>query len=88
LTKWLISTISLLIIILIYMSLYTSNIIIESKAFGQLPVPNVKSSTSRIVTSSVATKDNDTMTIRTTNAIQDNAIKQEEPVIRKAMQYL
>jgi hypothetical protein len=67
------------------MSLSTSNITVESKAFGQLPVPNVKSSTSRIVTSSVATNDNDTTTIRTTNAIQGNAIKQEEPVIRKAI---
>jgi hypothetical protein len=66
------------------MSLSTSNITIESKAFGQLAVPNVKSSASRIV-SSVATNDNDTMTIRSTNAIQGNAIKQEEPVIRKAI---
>jgi hypothetical protein len=66
------------------MSLSTSNITIESKAFGQ-PVPNLKSSISRIVTSSVATNDNDTMIIHTTNAIQGNAIKQEEPVIRKAI---
>jgi len=65
------------------MSLSVSNI--ESKAFGQLPVPNVKSSDSRIVTSSVQTKDNDIMTIRTTDAIQGIAIKQEEPVIRRAI---
>jgi hypothetical protein len=33
----------------------TQNITIDSKAFAQLPVPNVKSNTSRIITSSVAT---------------------------------
>jgi hypothetical protein len=83
--KWLVSMISLLIIVLLYISLSTSKIIIDSKASGQLPVPNVKSSTSRIIISSVPTNANNTMTIHTTNAIQGNAIKQEEPVIRKAI---
>jgi hypothetical protein len=83
--KWLVSTISLLIIVLLYISLSTSKIIVDSKASGQLPVPNVKSSTSRIIISSLPTNANNTMTIHTTNAIQGNAIKQEEPVIRKAI---
>ena len=84
-TKWLVSTISLLIIVLLYISLSTSKIIIDSKAFGQLPVHNVKSSTSRIIISSVPSNANNTMAIHTTNAIQGNTIKQEEPVIRKAI---
>jgi hypothetical protein len=75
-TKWLIPTISLLIIVLI---------LIDSKAFGQLPILNVKSSTSRIIISPVPINANNTMTIHTTNAIQGNAIKQEEPIIRKAI---
>ena len=62
-----------------------SKIIIDSKAFCQLPVHNVKSNTSRIIISSVPANANNTMTIHTTNAIQGNAIKQEEPVIRKAI---
>jgi hypothetical protein len=86
-TKWLVSTISLLIIVLLYISLSTSKIIIDSKAFGQLPVHNVKSSTSRIIISSVPSNANNTMTIHTTNLIQGNnfVIKQEELGIRKAI---
>ena len=62
------------------------NFTIGSKAFAQ-PVPNVKSNTSRII-STVANNNNVTMTIHTTNSIQGNnfnAIKQEEPGIRKAI---
>jgi hypothetical protein len=35
--KWLVSMISLLIIVLLYISLSTSKIIIDSEVFGQLP---------------------------------------------------
>jgi hypothetical protein len=88
-TKFLISTIPLLIIVLLS-ALCIPNITIDPKAFGQLPVPNVKSNTSRIISSSVATNNNatQTMTIHTTNSIQSNSfivIKQEEPAIRKAI---
>jgi hypothetical protein len=55
-----------------------ANIIVNSKAFAQLPVPNT----------TIAPNNNATMTIRTTNSIQSsnfNVLKQEEPVIRKAI---
>jgi len=87
-TKHLISTVSLFIILLLLLALCTQNIIIDSKAFAQLPVPNVKSNTSRIITSSVATNNNVTITIHTTNSIQGNnfnAIKQVESVVRRAI---
>jgi hypothetical protein len=88
-TKYIISTIPLLIIVLLS-AFCIPNITIDSKAFGQLAVPNVKSDTSRIISSSVATNNNatQTMTIHTSNSIQGNnliVIKQEEPVIRKAI---
>jgi len=79
-TNYLISTIPVFIIVLL-LALCTQNI--TSKAFAQLPVPNVKSNTS-----SVATNNNVTMTIQTTNSILGNnfnAIKQVEPVIRRAI---
>jgi hypothetical protein len=86
-TKHLISTISLSIIVLL-LALFAQSITIDSKAVGQLLVPNVKSNTSKLITSSVATNNNVTMTIHTTNSIQGNnfnAIKQQEPIIRKAI---
>ena len=82
--------ISILIIGLLLV-LYCQTNIIDSKAFAQLPIPNEssKSNISRITTSSAATSNNNaTMTIHTTNSIQGNnlnVIKQEEPVIRKAI---
>ncbi|MFZ0514737.1 MAG: hypothetical protein WAM14_24245 [Candidatus Nitrosopolaris sp.] len=88
-TKYLIFTISALIIVLL-LALYHQNIIIDSKAFAQLPVPNVKSNTSRLAnpSSAVASNNNAIITIHTTNSIQGNnfnVIKQEEPVIRKVI---
>ena len=88
-TKYLIFTISALIIILL-LALCAQNITIESKASAQLPVPNVKSNTSRLAnpSSAVTTNNNAIITIHTTNSIQGNnfnVIKQEEPVIRKAI---
>ena len=79
-----------LFIIVLISALCIPNITIDSKAFGQLPVPNIKSDSSRIVSSSVAYNNNgtQTMTIHTTNSIQGNnfiVIKQEEPIIRKAI---
>jgi hypothetical protein len=89
LTKYLIFTISALIIILL-LALCPQNITIESKASAQLPVPNVKSNTSRLANpSSVVTTDNNAIiTIHTTNSIQGNnlnVIKQQLPGIRKAI---
>ncbi|MGC1931767.1 MAG: hypothetical protein WA667_22585 [Candidatus Nitrosopolaris sp.] len=88
-TKYLIFTISALIIVLL-LALYPQNIIINSKAFAQLPVPNVKSNTSRLAnpSSAVTSNNNAIITIHTTNSIQGNnfnVIKQEEPVIRKVI---
>ncbi|MGA9152637.1 MAG: hypothetical protein WBZ36_18835 [Candidatus Nitrosopolaris sp.] len=88
-TKYLIFTISALIIILL-LALCPQNITIESKASAQLPVPNVKSNTSRLANpSSVVTTDNNAIiTIHTTNSIQGNnlnVIKQQLPGIRKAI---
>ena len=86
----LIFKISILIIGLL-LALYSQTNIIDSKAFAQLPIPNVssKSNISRMTTSSAATSNNNaTMTIHTTNSIQGNnlnVIKQKEPVIRKAI---
>jgi hypothetical protein len=88
-TKYLIFTISALIIIL-SLALCTQNITIESKASAQLPVPNVKSNTSRLAnpSSAVTTDNNAIITIHTTNSIQGNGlnvIKQQVPGIRKAI---
>lgn len=87
-TKYLIFTISALIIILLLV-LCAPNITIESKASAQLSVPNVKSNTSRLAnpSSAVATNNNAAITIHTSNLIRGNnfVIKQEEPVIRKAI---
>jgi len=55
-----------------------ANSIVNSKAFAQLPVPNT----------TVGTNNNAAMTIHTTNSIQGSnlyVLKQEEPVIRKAI---
>ncbi|MGA9149092.1 MAG: hypothetical protein WBZ36_00835 [Candidatus Nitrosopolaris sp.] len=88
-TKYPIFTISALIIILL-LALCPQNITIESKAFAQLPIPNVKSSTSRLAnpSSAVTTNNNAVITIHTTNSIQGNnfnVIKQQVPGIRKAI---
>jgi hypothetical protein len=87
-TKYLIFTISALIIILL-LALCPQNITIESKASAQLPVSNVKSNTSRLANPSSAVTNNDAIiTIHTTNTIQGNnlnAIKQQVYGIRKAI---
>jgi hypothetical protein len=75
-----------LLIIVLLLALCAQNITIDSKAFAQLPVPKVESNPSRIITSSVATNNNVTMTIHTTNSIQGNnfnVIKQVEPAASK-----
>jgi hypothetical protein len=88
-TKYLIFTISALIITLL-LALCPQNITIESKASAQLPIPNVKSNTSRLTnpSSAVTTDNNAIITIHTTNSIQGNGlnvIKQQVPGIRKAI---
>ncbi len=88
-TKYLILKISALIIILL-LALCPQNITIGSKASAQLPVPNIKSNTSRLAnpSSAVTTGNNAIMTIRTTNSILGNdlnVIKQQLPGIRKAI---
>jgi hypothetical protein len=77
LTNYLIFTIVLTMILLL-----ASCIQIGSKAFAELPVSTLKPNTI------VGTNNNATMTIHTTNSIQGsnlNILKQEEPVIRKAI---
>src|SRR5215469_15482328 len=79
--KFLIFTICALFMVLL-LALYTENVTIDSKAFAELPVPTLKSHTT------IGTNNNATMTIHTTNSIQGsnfNILKQEEPVIRKAI---
>src|SRR5215472_1983179 len=88
-TKYLIFTTSTLIIILL-LALCPQNITIESKASAQLPVPDVKSNTSRLAnpSSAVTTNNNAIITIHTTNTIQGNslnAINQQVSGIRKAI---
>jgi hypothetical protein len=86
-TKYLILTTSVLIVAALLLGL-CSQITFHSKAYAQLPLPNVNSNTSRIITSAAATSNNNAIiTIHTTNSIQGNSfvIKQEEPVIRKAI---
>jgi hypothetical protein len=75
-TKYLIFTIPALIIVLL-LALCPQNIAIDSEAFAKPTVPNPSS----IVTG----RNNATITIHTTYSIQVNAIKQVEPVIRKAI---
>jgi hypothetical protein len=88
-TKYLIFTVSVLIVALLFLSVCSQNITFHSKAYAQLPLPNVKSNASRIITSAAATSNNNAIiTIHTTNSIQGNnfnVIKQEESVIRKAI---
>ena len=88
-TKYLILTTSVLIVAALLLALYSQNITLHSKAYAQLPVPDVKSNASRIITSAAVTSNNNAIiTIHTTNSIQGNnfnVIKQEEPVIRKAI---
>ena len=87
-TKYLILTTSVSIVAALLLALYSQNITFHSKAYALLPVPNVKSNVSRIITSAaVSTNNNAMITIHTTNSIQGNnfVIKQEEPVIRKAI---
>jgi hypothetical protein len=88
-TKYLIFTISALIITLL-LALCPQNITIELKASAQLPLPNVKSNTSRLAnpSSAVTTNDNAIITVHTTNSIQGNnlnVIKQQVSGIRKAI---
>ena len=81
-TKYLIFTISALIIILL-LALCPQNITIESKASAQLPVPDVKSNTSRLANpSSAVTNNNAIITIHTTNTIRGNS---QVSGIRKAI---
>src|SRR5215469_2756587 len=70
-TKYLIFTMSIFTIALLLV-LCSQDITFHSKAYAQLPISDVKSNASRIITSAAAT-----------NNI--NIIKQEEPVIRKAI---
>ena len=76
-TKYLIFTISLLLLL----ALCAQNTTIGPKVFAQLPVPNITT------TSSPTSNNNATITIHTSNSIQGNnfVIKQEEPGIRKAI---
>ena len=88
-TKYLIFTISTLMIILL-LALYPQNNTIESKASAQLPVSNAKSNTSRLASpsSAVTTNNNAIIMIHTTNSIQGNslnAINQQVSGIRKAI---
>jgi len=66
-------------------ALCPQNITIESKASAQLPVPDVKSNTSKLA---VSANNNAVITIHTTNSIQGNslnAINQQVSGIRKAI---
>jgi hypothetical protein len=87
-TKYLIFGMSVFTIALL-LTLCCQNIAFHTKAYAELPVPDVKSNASRIITSAaVSTNNNAIITIHTTNSIQGNnfnVIKQEEPVIRKAI---
>jgi len=87
-TKYLIFTMSIFTIALLLV-LCSQNITFHSKAYAQLPISDVKSNASRIITSAAATNNNNgIITIHTTNSIQGNnfnIIKQEEPVIRKTI---
>jgi hypothetical protein len=81
-TKYLNLTTSVLIVAALLLAL-CPQITYHSKAYAQLPLPNVKSNASRIITSAAATSNNNAIiTIHTTNSIQGNnfnVIKQEEP---------
>jgi hypothetical protein len=84
-TKYLIFTM-LVFTIALLLALCSQNIAFHSKAYAQLP--NVKSNSSRIIPFVAASNNNAIITIHTTNSIQGNnfnVIKQEEPVIRKAI---
>jgi hypothetical protein len=87
-TKYLIFGMSVFTIALLLASC-SQNIAFHTKAYAELPVPDVKSNASRIITSAaVPTNNNVIITIYTTNSIQGNSfnvIKQEEPVIRKVI---
>ena len=87
-TKYLIFGMSVFTIALL-LALCSQNIDFHTKAYAELPVPDVKSNASRIITSAaVSTNNNPMITIHTTNSIQGNSfnvIKQEEPVIRKVI---
>src|SRR5215831_18232504 len=87
-TKYLILTTSVLIVAALLLAL-CSQITFHSKAYAQLPLPNVNSNASRIITSAATTSNtNVIITIHTIISLQGNnfnVIKQEEPVIRKAI---
>jgi len=87
-TKYLIFTTSVLIVAALLLGL-CSQITFHSKAYAQLPLANVNSSASRIISSAATTSNtNAIITIHTTNSIQGNnfnVIKQQEPGIRKAI---
>src|SRR5215831_3138101 len=85
-TKYLIFTMSIFTIALLLV-LCSQNITFHSKAYAQLPISDVKSNASRIITAAT-NNNNGIITIHTTNSIQGNnfnIIKQEEPVIRKVI---
>ena len=78
--KFLIFTICVLFVALL-LALRMQNVTINSKAFAELPAPTLSNTT-------IGTNNNATMAIHTTNSIQGsnfNVLKQEEPVIRKAI---
>ena len=80
LTNYPIFTIVLTMVLLLASCI--QNIAVGSKAFAELPVPTLKSNPT------VATNNNATMTIHTTNSITGSTfsvLKQEEPVIRIAI---
>jgi len=88
-TKYLVFTLSALMFILLLVSC-PQNITIESKASAQLPVPDVKSSTSSLAnpSSQDTTNNNAIITIHTTSSIQGNnlnVIKQQIPGIKKTI---
>jgi len=88
-TKYLIFTISVLIIAL-SLALCPQNTTIDSKVFAQLPISDLKRSVSNITTTSssaTSNSNNATITIHTTNSIQGNnfVIKREEAGVRKAI---
>jgi hypothetical protein len=72
-TKNLILTTTVLIVAALVLALCAQNIAFHSEAYAHLPVPNVKSNASRIITSAAATSNNNAIiTIHTTNSIQGN----------------
>jgi hypothetical protein len=80
-TRYLILTVLTLIVVLL-LALCPENVTIDSRAFAQIPVPNVKPNTSAATSTNTST-----ITFQTTNSIQGNSINLIKllPVIRKAI---